>query len=62
MMDGVFFSIAEDVLKAVSCESKDQKAACTMGDMLEALDDEVIDLPLSNKAGQSLVAIMIRAT
>lgn len=38
---------------------KDREFRCTLGDLVEALYDEVVELPLSNPAKQSLVAIML---
>jgi len=54
-----FSPLPEEEVKAMSYKRQDRKAGCSLGDLVEALYDEVIGLPLSDPAQESLVAIML---
>ena len=43
----------------MSCPMKDREFRSSLGDLVEALYDEVGELPLSDQAKGSLVAIML---
>jgi hypothetical protein len=43
----------------MSYERQDREDECSLGDLVEALYDDVIELPLSDQAKESLVAIML---
>ncbi len=43
----------------MSCPMEDREFGCTLGDMVEALYDEVDELPLSDPTKGPLVAIML---
>ena len=43
----------------MSYDRQDRTTGCSLGDLVEALYDEVDELPLSGPAKQSLVAIML---
>ena len=43
----------------MNCERQDRKPGCSLGELVEALYDEVLELPVSDPAKKSLVAIML---
>jgi hypothetical protein len=54
-----FSQFPEEEAKAMNYERKDREAGCSIGDLVAALYDEVIELPLSDPAKESLVAVML---
>lgn len=43
----------------MNSKRRNRKARCTLGDLVKALYDEVIEFPVSGAAKESLVAIML---